>query len=84
MKLIRAEFENFRLLRDPRIGFFDRQIEKINGHPSGKMDTGKTTILNAIQWALYGYEALPEKGKGFSACTRLIGMPRLENQFRYL
>ena len=28
-------------------------------------DSGKTTILHALQWALYGDTALPDKGQGF-------------------
>src|SRR5262249_34441203 len=28
-------------------------------------ESGKTTILNALQWALYGEDALPSKGQDF-------------------
>ena len=62
MKIIRAEFENFRLLRDLRIDFStDRTLTVIRA----ANETGKTTILNGLQWALYGDNALPEKGQGY-------------------
>ena len=62
MKLLRAKFENFRLLRDLEIEFSskpDRNLTVILA------DTGKTTIFYGLQWALYGDEALPGKGEGF-------------------
>ena len=58
MKLIRARFQNFRLLRDLTIDFstdHDRRLTVIRAENK----TGKTTILNALQWALYGDSALP-------------------------
>ena len=62
MKIIRAEFENFRLLRDLEIDFStDRTLTVIRA----ENETGKTTILNGLQWALYGDNALPEKGQGY-------------------
>ena len=64
MKLLRAEFENFRLLRDLELRFSvdpDRNLTVIRA----ANETGKTTILSALQWALYGDSALPGKGDGF-------------------
>ena len=61
MKLLRAEFENFRLLRNLEIKFStdpDRNLTVIRA----ANETGKTTILTALQWALYGDVALPGKG----------------------
>ena len=58
MKLIRARFRNFRLLRDLTIDFSvdpDKRLTVIRAENK----TGKTTILNALQWALYGDRALP-------------------------
>ena len=58
MKLIRAEFQNFRLLRDLRLTFatdIGRKLSVIRA----ENESGKTTILNALQWALYGDDALP-------------------------
>ena len=64
MKLIRAEFQNFRLLRDLVVEFSsdpDRKLTVIRA----ANESGKTTILHGLQWALYGDAALPGKGEGF-------------------
>ncbi len=64
MKLLRAEFENFRLLRDLELSFStdnERNLTVIRA----ANETGKTTILTALQWALYGDIALPAKGRGY-------------------
>jgi len=64
MKLLRAEFENFRLLRDIELTFStdpERNLTVIRA----ANETGKTTILTALQWALYGDIALPGKGNRY-------------------
>ena len=64
MKLIRAEFQNFRLLRDLKLEFAtdaDRNLTVIRA----ANESGKTTILHALQWALYGDTALPGRGDDF-------------------
>ena len=64
MKLLRAEFQNFRLLRDLELDFssdLDRKLTVIRA----ANESGKTTILHGLQWALYGDAALPGKGEGF-------------------
>ena len=64
MKLIRAEFQNFRLLRDLELEFAtdgNRNLTVIRA----ANESGKTTILHALQWALYGDVALPGRGDGF-------------------
>ena len=64
MKLLRAEFQNFRLLRDLELEFSsqpDRNLTVIRA----ANESGKTTILHGLQWALYGDGALPGKGEGF-------------------
>ena len=64
MKLLRAEFQNFRLLRDLKLEFAhnpDKHLTIIRA----ANESGKTTILHALQWALYGDAALPGKGEGF-------------------
>ncbi|MEZ4448299.1 MAG: AAA family ATPase [Nannocystaceae bacterium] len=61
MKLLRAEFRNFRLLRELELEFSvdpKRPLTVIRA----ANETGKTTILTALQWALYGDSALPGKG----------------------
>ena len=64
MKLIRAEFENFRLLRHLKIDFATDSIKKLTVIRA-ENETGKTTILNGLQWALYGDDALPGKGQDY-------------------
>ena len=64
MKLLYAEFQNFRLLRDLELEFSrdpDRKLTVIRA----ANESGKTTILHGLQWALYGDAALPGKGEGF-------------------
>ena len=64
MKLISASFSNFRLLRDLDVEF-STDPEKNVTVIRAENETGKTTMLTAIQWALYGEDALPNKGAGF-------------------
>ena len=57
MRLLRAEFTNFRLLRDLILDFptdTDKRLTVIRA----ENESGKTTILNGLQWALYGDDAL--------------------------
>ena len=64
MKLIRASFENFRMLRDLEVEFSqdsDRPLTVIRA----ANESGKTTLLHGLRWALYGDEALPGKRSGF-------------------
>ncbi len=64
MKLIRAKFQNFRLLRDLELEFAsdpDKNLTVIRA----ANESGKTTILHALKWALYGDDALPNNGNGF-------------------
>lgn len=64
MKLIRAEFENFRLLRRLSLDFATENEKKLTVIRA-ENETGKTTILTGLQWALYGDAALPGKGRGY-------------------
>ena len=64
MKLIRAEFENYRLLRQLDLEFSTDKTRKLTVIRA-ENESGKTTILNGLQWALYGDDALPEKGRGY-------------------
>jgi DNA sulfur modification protein DndD len=64
MKLLRARFENFRLLRDLEMQF-SVDAEKNLTVIRAENETGKTTMLTALQWAFYGDEALPAGGKNF-------------------
>jgi len=64
MKLIRAAFENFRLLRNLELEFSTDAKRKLTVIRAAN-ETGKTTVLNALQWALYGDAALPNKGEDY-------------------
>ncbi len=64
MKLLRAEFQNFRLLRDLELKFASSQDKRLTVIRAAN-ESGKTTILHGLQWALYGDAGLPGKGKEF-------------------
>lgn len=64
MKLIRAEFENFRLLRKLTLDFSMDTRRKLTVIRA-ENESGKTTILNGLQWALYGDKALPDNGQDY-------------------
>ncbi|WP_299438145.1 AAA family ATPase [uncultured Rhodospira sp.] len=64
MKLLRAEFQNFRMLRDLELNFSSDPEKKLTVIRAAN-ESGKTTILHGLQWALYGDAALPGKGEGF-------------------
>ena len=64
MRLLRAEFTNFRLLRHLILDFTtgnDKSLTVIRA----ENESGKTTILNGLQWALYGDDALPGKRRDY-------------------
>lgn len=64
MKLLRARFSNFRLLREIELEF-DTRPEGGLTVIRAENDTGKTTLLTALQWAFYGDVALPGDPKGY-------------------
>ena len=64
MKLIKARFDNFRLLRNLEIDFSTDSTKKLTVIRA-ENETGKTTILNGLQWALYGDKALPGDGVNY-------------------
>lgn len=60
MKLISAEFENFRALHSIKIAFSvdpNKRMTVIRA----ENESGKTTMHYALQWGLYGEEGLPDK-----------------------
>ena len=64
MKLLNARIENFRLLKEVKIDFsteVDRNLTIIRA----ANESGKTTLLTALQWGLFGDAALPDQGKNF-------------------
>lgn len=64
MKLLRANFQNFRMLRDLELEFSSEADKRLTVIRAAN-ESGKTTILHGLQWALYGDGALPGKGEGF-------------------
>ena len=64
MRIIRARFENFRLLRDLDLEFATSDKEKLTVIRA-ENDSGKTTILNGLQWGFYGDDGLPDRGRGY-------------------
>ena len=58
MRLISLNIENFRVLRDVKLNFTDHVIGLI-----GRNGSGKSSIIEAIAWALYGNQAA-RSGKG--------------------
>lgn len=64
MKLLRAKFQNFRLLRDLELEFSNDSKKNLTVIRAAN-ESGKTTILHALQWCFYGDTALPGKGEGF-------------------
>ncbi len=64
MKLLKVHIENFRLLKDVSFEFSTRGDRNITVIRAAN-ESGKTTLLSALQWGLFGDEALPERGRGF-------------------
>lgn len=64
MKLLRAKFQNFRLLREVELEFSTDPKRNLTVIRAAN-DSGKTTVLLGLQWALYGDRALPNRGKAF-------------------
>jgi DNA sulfur modification protein DndD len=61
MKLMKAVFKNFRLLKDLTLDF-STDIDKPLTVIRAANETGKTTCEYALMWGLYGSSALPKKG----------------------
>jgi len=64
IQLRRARFQNFRLLRDVEIEFstdFAKPLTVVRA----ENDTGKTTLLNALTWGLFGDDHLPGSRSAF-------------------
>lgn len=58
IQLRRARFTNFRLLRDVEVEFSTSPEQPLTVIRA-ENDTGKTTLLNALGWGLFGDDALP-------------------------
>ena len=64
MKLLGARITNFRLLKEVAVGFatgLDQNLTVIRA----ANESGKTTLLTALQWGLFGDRALPKSGMNY-------------------
>ena len=64
MKLLSAHIENFRLLKDVSFEFSTDRNRNVTVIRAAN-ESGKTTLLTALQWGLFGDEALPGRGREF-------------------
>jgi DNA sulfur modification protein DndD len=64
MKLLGVKIENFRLLKDFKMKFASESKKNLTVVRAAN-ETGKTTLLYALQWAIFGDISLPKKGVGF-------------------
>ena len=64
MKLLRAHIENFRLLRDVTLEFATGGTRNVTVIRAAN-ESGKTTLLTALQWGLFGDSALPNLGADY-------------------
>lgn len=64
MRLLRAEFRNFRLLKNLSVEFSSEAGRPLTVFRA-ENESGKTTMLTALQWALYGDDALPGRGEDY-------------------
>lgn len=62
MKLIQAKYTNFRILKDFCLEFSTDPTRPLTVVRAAN-ESGKTTLLYALQWGLFGDDALPNKGK---------------------
>ena len=64
MKLLRAHIENFRLLRELTLQFATGGTRNVTVIRAAN-ESGKTTLLTALQWGLFGDSALPNFGADY-------------------
>jgi len=64
IQLVKARFTNFRLLRDVELSFARDAASPVTVIRA-ENGTGKTTVLTALTWALFGDEGIPGRRSGF-------------------
>lgn len=64
MKLLRTRIENFRLLKEVEIDFSTEEKRNLTVIRAAN-ESGKTTLLHALQWGLFGDRGLPDGGSNF-------------------
>jgi len=81
MKIESIQFKNYRQYRDARIDFAYAGHEKSLTVIQGPNGSGKTNILNAISWCLYGEELhLGDKYKGLPIINTITLAKTVPNQ----
>lgn len=82
MKLLSAEIRNFKLLENVRLDFSTDPARPLTV-VRAENGSGKTSVLYALKWALYGPEGLPDEARALrltsTACP--VGVP-VEIQIR--
>jgi DNA sulfur modification protein DndD len=63
LELVEAHFQNYRLLRDTGVVFSTRSERPLTVIRA-ENESGKTTLLTALQWAFFGDDALPTLAGG--------------------
>jgi len=64
MILSKAKVKNFRMLTDVEINFFSNDKKPLTVIRA-QNESGKTTLLKALQWGLFGEKVLPNKGRDY-------------------
>ncbi len=64
MKLLHVRIEKFRLLKEIEFDFSTDKARNLTVIRA-ENESGKTTLLTALQWGLFGDEALPDRGRSF-------------------
>ena len=64
MILSKAKVKNFRMLTDVEIIFFSNDKKPLTVIRA-QNESGKTTLLKALQWGLFGEKVLPNKGRDY-------------------
>ena len=82
IKLIQAEVLNFRQLRDIEISFA-REPESPLTVIRAENGTGKTTLLTALTWGLFGDDALPGRRSKYRLHPPRLGRPRRRQDLRH-
>ena len=68
MKLLRARIENFHLLKEIEFKFATSKSRNLTVVRAAN-ESGKTTLLTALQWGLFGEDALPQPSSNYRLCS---------------
>lgn len=68
MKLLRTRIENFHLLKEIEFEFASAKGRNLTVIRAANA-SGKTTLLTALQWGLFGDDALPQPSSNYRLCS---------------